>query len=271
MRKKVVLRIVLMMLVAGMLSVSCSKFRKIEKSEDWRVKYDAAMEYYENKDYYRSSTLFEQILPIVRGLPEGEKVQFYYAYAEFYQHLYQLAAHHFKTFYETYGRSQFAEEAQYMYAYSMYADSPVYNLDQTSSKEALVAMQTFMNRNPNSELTDDASKVINEIQEKLEKKGYENARQYYKLENYKAAVIAFKSFANNFPDSEYNEEGYYLKFVSQYLYAQKSYTSKQLERFREANTYYLEFLDKYPDSPFIKDAEKRYKNSLEKVTELAQL
>ena len=61
-------------------AVSCGKFRKIEKSQDWRVKYEAGLNYYEKKDYYRASILFEYILPIVRGLPEGEKVQFYLAY-----------------------------------------------------------------------------------------------------------------------------------------------------------------------------------------------
>ena len=63
-----------------LVAVSCGKFRKIEKSQDWRVKYDAALNYYAKKDYYKASVLFEQILPIVRGLPEGEKVQFNLAY-----------------------------------------------------------------------------------------------------------------------------------------------------------------------------------------------
>jgi outer membrane protein assembly factor BamD len=70
------------LLVAGyglvlLIAVSCSKFRKIEKNPDWRVKYEASLVYYEKKDYYRASILFDQILPIIRGLPEAEKVQFY--------------------------------------------------------------------------------------------------------------------------------------------------------------------------------------------------
>ncbi len=158
-----------------------------------------------------------------------------------------------------------------MYAYSLYADSPSYNLDQTNSREAVVAMQAFLNRYPASELADDAGKVVKEIQEKLEKKGYENAKQYFKLQNYNAAVVAFESFRNNFPDSEYNEEILYLKFIAQYQYAMKSIYSKQLERFRTANKYYLEFLDKYPSSDLLRDAEKQYQNSLEKVSDLAKL
>src|SRR5687768_16194606 len=133
---------------------SCGKFRKIEKSQDWRVKYEAAMNYYAKKDYYRASVLFEQILPIVRGLPEGEKVQFYLAYCQYYDRLYLLASEQFRTFYETYGRSPLAEEARYMYAFSQYKASPNPNLDQTSSVEAMAAMQEFLNRYPSSKFSE---------------------------------------------------------------------------------------------------------------------
>src|SRR5690242_958390 len=119
------------------IAISCSQFRKIEKSQDWRVKYEAGLNYYNKKDYYRASVLFEQILPIVRGLPEGEKVQFYLAYCQFYDKLYLLASEQFKTFYETYGRSTLAEEARFMNAYSLYESSPNANLDQSSSKDAM--------------------------------------------------------------------------------------------------------------------------------------
>ncbi len=248
----------------------CSKFRKIEKSTDWHVKYDAAIRYYEKKDYFRSSTLFEQILPIVRGLPEGEKAQFYFAYTQYYQDFYLLAAHHFKVFYETYARSEFAQEARYMHAYSLYANSPNYNLDQTSSIEAVVAMQKFLNKYPTSKFSKDAADVINDIQIKLEEKGYQNAKQYYKLERYKAAVVAFESFANDFPDSKYNEEISFLKFMSQYKLSEKSVYSKQLERYRQANQYYIEFIDAYPNSEYLKEADKKYGDSLDKVNQLAK-
>ncbi|MDX1630009.1 MAG: outer membrane protein assembly factor BamD, partial [Fulvivirga sp.] len=158
----------------------------------------------------------------------------------------------------------------FMYAYSLYANSPNYNLDQTSSYEAIAAMQTFINRYPMSEFRDDATKVIDELQQKLEKKGYTNAKQYYKLERYNAAVVAFETFSNDFPDSEYNEEVAFLKFMAQYQYAQKSIRTKQLERFKLANDYYLEFIDSYPNSQYISEAEDKYGDSLQRVSELAK-
>lgn len=253
---------VIILAVAG-----CSKFRKIEKSPDWRVKYEAALNYYEKKDYYKSSILFEQVLPIVRGLPEGEKVQFYLAYCQYYDRLYLLASEQFRTFYETYGRSQLAEEARYMYAYSLYASSPGQNLDQTSSIEAMAAMQEFLNRYPNSKFRDKAIEVIFTSQEKLEEKGFNNAYQYYKMRSYKAAIVSLNNFKDNYPDSKYVEEAYYLVVVSEYRLAEQSIYSKQQERYKAVVEHYKEFVDRYPQSKFLKDAEDLYAESLKKLSQ----
>lgn len=251
-----------------LLAISCGKFRKIEKSPDWRVKYEAGLNYYAKKDYYRASVLFEQILPIVRGLPEGEKVQFYLAYCQFYDKLYLLASEQFKTFYETYGRSTLAEEARYMYAFSLYESSPNANLDQTSSIDAMAAMQEFLNRYPSSKFRDKAVEIIVSTQEKLERKGFENARQYHKMRQYKAAIVALNNFKNNFPDSKFLEEAYFLVIDAEYALAQQSIISKQSERYKAVIEYYQEFLDKYPESKFLKEAEKQYADSLDKVNSL---
>jgi len=247
--------LLVLMLAVG---ASCGKFRKIEKSQDWRVKYEAGLNYYNKKDYYRASVLFEQIIPIVRGLPEGEKVQFYLAYCQFYDKLYLLSSEQFKTFYETYGRSTMAEEARYMYAYSLYSSSPKDNLDQTNSIDAMSAMQEFLNRFPNSKFRDQSIDVIVTTQKKLERKGFENAYQYYKMRSYKAAIVALNNFKNNFPDSEFLEEAYYLVIVSEYRLAEQSILSKQEERYKGVVEHYKEFVDKYPESSFLRETEKLY-------------
>jgi outer membrane protein assembly factor BamD len=262
MQKGVGFIIICLMLVLGS---SCSKFRKIEKSQDWRVKYDAGLNYYSKKDYYRASVLFEQILPIVRGLPEGEKVQFYLAYCQFYDKLYLLASEQFKTFYETYGRSTLAEEARYMYAFSLYEASPNWNLDQTSSIDAQAAMQEYLNRYPDSKFREKAIEVIFSTQKKLEKKGFENSRQYYKMRQYKAAIVALNNFKNNFPDSQYLEEAYYLVIDAEYRLASQSIPSKQQERYKTVVEHYQEFVDKFPESKFLKDAQKQYSESLDRI------
>lgn len=254
--------------ICVLLAFSCSKFRKIQKSEDWRVKYDAGLNYYEIKDYYHTSLLFEEILPVVRGLPEGEKVEFYLAYCQYYQKTYLLASNQFKTFFETYGRSTLAQEAYFMYAYALYVASPAANLDQKNSVEAMDAMQNFLNQYPQSKFRDKAVEVITDCQLKLEKKGFENAKQYLKIRSYKAAVIAFDNFKKSFPDSKYLEETAYLKVVAEYKLALQSFQNIQLERYNFVVAYYQELVDNFPESQYLKEAEKMYTDSLNQINKL---
>ncbi|MFN3840657.1 MAG: outer membrane protein assembly factor BamD [Cyclobacteriaceae bacterium] len=251
-----------------LLGTSCGKFRKIEKNPDWRVKYEASMNYFAKKDYYRASVLLEQIMPVIRGLPEAEKGQFTLAYCQYYQKLYLLAGEQFKTYYETYGRSSSSEEARYMYAYSLYKSSPDSNLDQTESVQAMASMQEFLNRYPNSRFRDQALEVIYTVQARLEEKGFANARQYYKMRNYKSAIVALGNFINNFPDSRYVEEAHFLIVASHYKLAEMSIITKQKERYQGVVDDYIEFLDRYPNSTYLKEAERYYVDSLDKLEKL---
>ncbi|MEK6479294.1 outer membrane protein assembly factor BamD [Catalinimonas sp. 4WD22] len=247
------------------LVTSCSDFRKIQKSSDWQVKYDAALEYYQDKDYYRAIVLLEEVLPIIKGTKTAEEAQFYYAYAHYYERKYILSAHYFKNFFDTYTRSQFATEALYMNAYSLYLQSPVPNLDQTSTYEAIEAMQLFINKYPYSEYTDKAEQILDELQAKLELKAYDNATLYYKLENYKAAIIAFNNFQKDYPDSHLNEEISYWKVAAQFKLAEQSILVKQKERYYTTIEYYQSFIDRYPESKFVDEAENIYETCISKI------
>ena len=264
-----IIRLLLLLALSAVIATSCSKFRKVQKSGDWKVKYEAAIEYYEDEDYHRTIILLEDILPIIRGTAEAELGNFYLAYSYYYQKQYILSAHHFEEFVRIYGRSEYVMEASYRHAYSLYLQSPDYQLDQTVTYEAVAAMQNFLNQYPSSEYASEGDKIIDDMQEKLEKKAYEHCKLYHKLRRYKSALVVYDNFANDFPDSEYNEEVAYLKIETSYDLAELSIRSKQEERYRETVAHYLKFLDKYPNSEFLKDAEKIYSDCIEELTKFA--
>ena len=270
MRKLSIIRFAGLLLFVVALS-SCSRFRAIQKSDDWKVKYEAAFDYYDKEDYYRSIMLFEEIMPLIRAMEEGEKAQFYYAYCHFYQKSYLLASHYFKTFATTYSRSDYAEEADYMHAYSLYLESPIYNLDQSSTQEAIQALQTHVNRYPNSKYFEQASALINALRFKLEKKNYYLAKQFLKLNRHQAAVIAVENFRKDYPDSDLIEELEYLKIVAQHNYAEQSIMARQQERFQQVVDYYLEYIEDFPESEYIRDAGKLYEDGLKELNKLARL
>ena len=86
------------------------------------------------------------------------------------------------------------------------------------------------------------------------------------MRSYKAAIVALTNFKNNFPDSEYIEEASYLVVASEYKLALISIPSKQEERYKAVVEHYKEFVDTYPKSVFLKDAERYYAESLNKLT-----
>ncbi|MDW3209702.1 MAG: outer membrane protein assembly factor BamD [Reichenbachiella sp.] len=269
MRKMRVLGNFVLVLMA-VLAISCSEFKKLQKSTDWQMKYEAALRYYEEEEYYKASVLFDQVLPIIKGTKDAEKASFYRAYAYYHQRQYILSGSYFNEFARIYSRSEWAIEAAYMSAYSAYLQSPVYNLDQTSTYTAINEFQTFINRNPYSEYAQPATKYIDELQRKLEKKAFENAKQYHRLERWEAARVAFETFADEFPDSKLNEEIMYYAVDSEYSYAKQSIRAKQKERYQKTIELYEEFIDKYPESEFLKKAEKFYVESLEQKKKLSK-
>ncbi len=237
------------------LITSCSKFRSIQRSDDWKVRYDAAMAYYEAKDYYRSSILMEELLPVIRGTKEAEKLMFYNCYTYFHQGMFILSADRFRQFSTIYSRSKYVEEAEYMHAYSLYMQSPEFSLDQGSTAESMFALQTFIEKYPTTDFSDQATAIMDDLQRKLEKKSYEIAKLYFKIREYKAALVAFDNFNKDFPDSDYNEEVDYLKIKAQYTIASESIRSKRKERLLETISFYEEYLEKYPKGKNIKKAE----------------
>lgn len=229
------------------------------------------MNYYKNKDYYRSNVLLEEILPVIRGTKEAELANFIYAYTYFYQNQYILSAHYFKLFTDVYGRSEYIEEAAYMHAYSLYKQSPEPSLDQTSTYEAIAALQNFLNRYTSSQYATEADKLISELQVKLERKAYANARLYYNLRRYKAALIAFENFQYDYPDSKFNEELAFLAIETSHDLAQRSLSNVQEERYRNTMELYQKFIDKYPKSKYQNTAEKIYADCIEQLAIFAEL
>lgn len=250
-------------LILTALITSCSNFNKLQKTADIQKKYDGAMAYFDKQDYYRAGILLEELIPLLRGREESEIAQFRYAYCHYRQRQLALSAYYFKNFYETFPRSEKVEEAAFMYAASLYEDTPAFNLDQTNSYEAIDALQSFILRFPQSERVEKCNTMIDVLQQKLEKKDYENAKLYLKLGDYKAAIIAFDNFRKDFPDSQYNEEIAFRKVEALYLLARVSTDTKKEERYKELLLLHQRFADMYPSSNYIKESENYYDIALQ--------
>ncbi len=256
------------LLLSTLLLGACTGYQKLLKSSDVNKKYEAAIKYYDAGDYFKAGTLLEDLLPLLKGRPEAEKAQFYFANTNFRQRNYTLGAYYFKSFADTYPNSQYAEEATFLQAKSLFRDSPEWELDQTNTYSALETIQEFLNRYPSSTFRPEAENMSQELQKKLELKAYQGAKLYYNLRYYQSAVVALGGFQQQFPASAFNEEADFLKVSAQYDLARESVEEKQRERYLEVQAFYQHFIDTYPQSKRLKDAERMYTDAQAQAAKL---
>jgi outer membrane protein assembly factor BamD len=231
---------------------SCkSKFEKLKASNDMAKKYREAIRLYNKKDYSKALELFDGLVQRYRGQEQAEDLYYYYAYTNYKLRDYTSARYHFKTFADTYPTSSRAEECRFMAAYCYYLDSPIYSLDQTNTQSAIDALQLFINLYPKSERVTEASKLIQNLRDKLEQKSYENSKLYLTIGDYQAAVISFGNSLRDYPDTKYAEEMEYLTIQAQYLYAKNSRDEYQVNRYTLAITDADQFTEKYPKSTYL--------------------
>lgn len=248
----------LLVLVVISFLLSCSKYQKILKSPDASVKYDAAIAYYNKKDYFRALPLLEELVNLYKGTQKAEKVYYYFAYTNYGLGDYATANFHFDNFTKTYPNSEYTEECYYMSAYCSYLDSPVSSLDPTNTIKAINELQLFVNKYPNSSRIPECNRLIDELRFKLEKKAFDNAKLFYNLEDYKAAIVSFKNVIKDYPDTRFAEESMFLIMKTYYLYAGKSVEEKKEERYKAVVEAYLPFIDTYPKSKYLREAESMY-------------
>ena len=100
--------------------------------------------------------------------------------------------------------------------------------------------------------------MLEDLGERLDRKAYENAKLYYRMEDYLAARVAFKNVLRDDADNVYREEILYYSAMSSYKYAEMSVRAKQKERYLVFMDDYLNFIGEYPDSPYRKELDKLY-------------
>ncbi|MGB0177267.1 MAG: outer membrane protein assembly factor BamD [Owenweeksia sp.] len=251
--------------------ISCSEYQKVLKSTDLNLKYTKALEYYNEEKYNKAYPLFDELLSLYRGTQKAADVYYYFAYTNYHLGDYILAAYHFKNFSKTFPTHEKAAECAFMVGYCYYLESPVYSLDQTYTYKAINELQLFVNTHPDSERLAQCNEIIIELRRKLEKKSFEIAEQYYKTGYYQAAVVAFNNTLNDYPDTQFREDAYYLRLRSSYELAKNSVESKKLQRFIESKTAYFDFIERYPEGENVEEAVQMYVEIQEQIGNLKKI
>ncbi|MBE6215399.1 MAG: outer membrane protein assembly factor BamD [Bacteroidales bacterium] len=238
---------------------SCkSQYEILLNSNDVDAKYKAAFDYFENKKYSKSAALFESLSMLTEGTEKDDTVKYYWGLSNYNAKDYYTAETNFESFVETYPRSPFASEARYLRLDCLYLQTLRYELDQTPTYKAMNAISEYIMDYPESENLESCRNMLVELGERLDKKAYESARLYYKMEDYLASRVAFRNVLKDDSDNIYREDILYYIAMSSYKYASLSVPQKQKERYLTFVDDYFNFVGEIPDSHYRKELDSVY-------------
>ena len=246
--------------VAAVISlISCkSQYELLLNSNDADAKYKAAFEYFEAKKYNKAATLFESLSALTDGTERDDTVRYYWGLSNYKFKDYYTAETNFKQFCESYPRSPFASQARYLRLDCLYRETLRYELDQQPTYKAMSAISEYMLEFPDNENMQVCKDMLLDLGERLDKKAYEGAKLYYKMEDYLAARVAFRNVLKDDAENIYREDILYYIAMSSYKYAYLSVPAKQKERYLEFVDDYYNFIGELPDSHYRKELDMVY-------------
>ena len=263
--------IIITLLVALVLS-SCGEYNKILKSTDYEYKYEAAKNYFAKGQYGKSATLLNELITILKGTDKAEESLYMLAMSYYNQKDYSTAAQSFITYFNTYPRGTFAELSRFHAGKALFLDTPEARLDQSGTYSAIQQLQMFLEYYPGSDKKQEAQDMIFALQDKLVLKEFLSAKLYYNLGNYMGAnnylscVITAQNALRDYPYTHYREDLSIMVLRAKYEMALNSTEDKRAERYRETIDEYYAFKNEFPESKYIKDAERIFKASSDYVT-----
>lgn len=258
---------------AGVLT-SCGEYNKVLKCTDYEYKYEAAKSYFAQGQNTKAATLLEDLITILKGTSSGEESLYMLSMAYYNQGDYVTAAQYLNTYYTTYPRGKYTEQARFNAGRALYLDTPEPRLDQSSTVKAIQELQMFMEYFPHSERKAEAQNMIFELQDKLVEKDFLSAKLYYDLgdytgnssysstgNNYLAAIITAQNILKDYPYTKLREDISMLILRARYDMAKASVDEKKEERMRDTIDEYYAFINEFPESKYLAEAEKMFKDA----------
>lgn len=278
MKNKFYLLIVLLSLFLG----SCAKWTALQNTRDYEYKYEAAKSLYAEGKYGQASMYFAEVLAIMKGTANAEESLYLAGMSNFRNKDYEAASQYFKKYYQVYPKGLYVEYARYYCGLSLYNMTPDPRLDQQSTFEAIKEFQEFLDYYPYTSIKESTQEMIYALQDKLVEKEYLSAKLYYDLgtytmncayggSNYEACVVTAQNALRDFPFAkpERREELSIMVLRAKYLLAEQSIDIKRVLRYRDCIDEYYSFVNDFPESRYVKEAEKIMNKSTDYVTKHA--
>ena len=258
---KKILRFSAVIILAASLFACKSQYEALLNSTDSDAKYAAAFEFFNQGKYTKAAQLFESLSTITSGTERDDTVQYYWGLSNYRSRDYYTAETNFTNFMMNFPRSPFSETARYLRLDCLYRSTLRYELDQVPTQTAISAITEYMSEYPDSPYIEVCDNMLVDLNERLDRKAFESAKLYYKMEDYKAAQVALRNVLKDDSDNIYREDILYCTAMASYKYAELSVNEKKKERYMTFVDDYLNFIGEFPESKHRNELDGNYKRA----------
>ena len=151
------------------LFTSCGEYQRLLKSRDPEEKYQAALRYFNDKQYVKSQTLLDDVAAYYKGTERSEDILAYLARSYMGQKAYESATNYYQAYVRNYPKGKYATEAYFQVGHCQYMDSPDPRLDQETTMHAIEAFTVFVELYPESPYAEQAyQEIVAPLVEELE-------------------------------------------------------------------------------------------------------
>ena len=242
----------------------CSGYNKILKASDYNTKYSLAKTYFMEGRYTTCSSILEECVAYQRGTAQAEESMFLLASCYYNLDDYLSASQYFMACYRSYPNSTYSEDCLFRSGKSLFLDTPDPRLDATSTSSAIMQLQRFVETYPTSKYRAEAEDMIYTMYDRLVEKELGTAELYYNMgnylgNNYRSSIIVAQNALRDYPYTKYREKLSILVLKAKFQMAQESVLAKRDDRYRDAIDEYYAFKNEFPESSYMKEADKMFR------------
>ena len=261
-------RIIIILATTAFLLTGCGEYNAVQKHADSEYKYEYAKACYTRGKYTRAFETLSGVITAMKGSGYGEESLYLMGMSAYNSGDLTAASETFRKYYQSYPRGIYVEDANYYCGRALYDAMPDARLDQTTTKQAIAELQRFLDNYPYTRLKEQTEEMIQKLQDHLVEKEYLSAKLYYDLgdyllnslqggSNYEACIVTSENALRDYPFAKAERREQFLLMIlrSRYHLARQSIDTKQAERFRQTVDDYYAFVNEFPESQYLKEAQ----------------
>lgn len=188
-----------------------SAIGKPKKSKDRTV--DCSRKLNESVQLYKKGRFSQAQLKLAdmkmqcNGSPVMDSVLYYLGMSNIQTKKYIEGRTEMELLVQDFPNSVFFNEAKFRIPFCVYKQSHSYERDQEETHEAIRLFRDYLNESPSDGWEMDSARFYyKEAIEKLAKKEFQAARFYETVERYEAAIVYYRTFLSEFPESKFSDE-----------------------------------------------------------------